>query len=521
MDRYSKGMQDGANPFVDYFSDKSAEMSERQKDIEENIENLREDFDLFFDYIEIPEEDKTFFLEESLRKRKSRKRKATKFNLKLVYQDKKDMEMVTSIKSIMSKCGNGVIVEKYEDYKKNTKGTADCIFFIGNDASEEDDWIEADKIYDYYGCEIKKVEVHGCENILVLHDEKFDFADHKDDFIQYYESQVNKIKSESKETNRMKKALEKREKLKAEKGKISKEVEKWTDSFMDRTVNSKVLDKMEDLAEQEGLIGKIGEIGYGALVIGAVIGSVIVEISGLLYGMIDDSLADAIMESDFKKEIVAEAQRQLLSIKVVEYMERKMLEDVEYDKEQKTNVVKVECTIGNIGSSNIQFVAGNYFSLNYNGVITSSRTTQYDYTTLAPGGQFTTELVFNCPSATRVGDTLNMTMTMENAQIHLGPVPLDAEERSGFAGTYMSSSTSYDTIITVMDNGDGTYNITYVGDALGTHRIYENVSLNEKNKFDIGANTYTWDEVDNILYSYGDLWGETYKTEYYMQNPMK
>lgn len=328
MDRYSKGMQDGANPFVDYFSDKSAEMSERQKDIEENIENLREDFDLFFDYIEIPKEDKTFFLEESLRKRKSRKRKATKFNLKLVYQDKKDMEMVTSIKSIMSKCGNGVIVEKYEDYKKNTKGTADCIFFIGNDASEEDDWIEADKIYDYYGCEIKKVEVHGCENILVLHDEKFDFADHKDDFIQYYESQVNKIKSESKETNRMKKALEKREKLKAEKGKISKEVEKWTDSFMDRTVNSKVLDKMEDLAEQEGLIGKIGEIGYGALVIGAVIGSVIVEIPGLLYGMIDDSLADAIMESVFKKEIVAEAQRQLLSIKVVEYMERKMLEDV-------------------------------------------------------------------------------------------------------------------------------------------------------------------------------------------------
>lgn len=194
---------------------------------------------------------------------------------------------------------------------------------------------------------------------------------------------------------------------------------------------------------------------------------------------------------------------------------------VEYDKEQKTNVVKVECTIGNIGSSNIQFVAGNYFSLNYNGVITSARTTQYDYTTLAPGGQFTTELVFNCPSATRVGDTLNMTMTMENAQIHLGPVPLDAEERSGFVGTYMSSSASYDIIITVMDNGDGTYNITYVGDALGTHRIYENVSLKEKNKFDIGANTYTWDEVDNILYSYGDLWGETYKTEYYMQNPMK
>lgn len=194
---------------------------------------------------------------------------------------------------------------------------------------------------------------------------------------------------------------------------------------------------------------------------------------------------------------------------------------VAYDAEQKTNVVRVECTIGNTGSGDIQFVASNYFSLNYNGVITSARSTQYDYTTLAPGGQFTTELVFNCPSATRAGDTLNMTMAMENAGIHLGPVPLDTEERSGFAGTYMSSSTSYDTIITVMVNGEGTYNITYIADSLGIHRIYENISLDEKNRFSIGDVEYTWDELDNILYSYGDLWGETYKTQYYMQNPMK
>lgn len=196
---------------------------------------------------------------------------------------------------------------------------------------------------------------------------------------------------------------------------------------------------------------------------------------------------------------------------------------VSYDAEQETNVIRVECTIGNTGSSNIQFVASNYFSLNYNGVITNARPTQYDYTTLAPGGQFTTELVFNCPSATRAGDTFNMTLAMENAQIHLGPVPLDTEERSGFAGTYMSSSPSYDTIFTVMENGDGTYNITLVADALEIHCIYENITLNEKNKFTIGDETYTWDEVDNVLYSYGyDTWDEKdYKTIYYMQNPMK
>ena len=87
----------------------------------------------------------------------------------------------------------------------------------------------------------------------------------------------------------------------------------------------------------------------------------------------------------------------------------------------------------------------------------------------------------------------------------------------------MSSSTSYDTIITVMANGNGTYNITYVADALGIHRIYENIALNEKNKFTIGDETYTWDEVDNVLYSYGyDTWDEEdYKTIYYMQNPIK
>lgn len=328
MNRYSKGMQDGAKPFEDYFNVKSEETFQRHKDIEESIESLQETFDLFLDYIEMPEEDKKVFLEESLGKRKNRKKKFHKFNLKLIYQNKEDKEMVENIKSIMSKCGNGVIVERYEDYKKKTIGQADIIFFICSEVTEKNEWIKAEKIYDYYGCEIKKIKVHGCENILILYNEKFDFADHKDDFIHYYESQINKIKRESKETKRMKKALEKRKKLKAEKGKISKEVGKWTDSFMDRTLDSEVMDKMEDLAEQEGLIGKIGEIGYGALVIGAFIGSVIVVIPGLLYGMIDDSLADAIMESDFKTEIVAEAQRQLLSIKVIEYMERKMLEEV-------------------------------------------------------------------------------------------------------------------------------------------------------------------------------------------------
>lgn len=194
---------------------------------------------------------------------------------------------------------------------------------------------------------------------------------------------------------------------------------------------------------------------------------------------------------------------------------------VGYDAEQKMNVIRVKCTIGNTGSSNIQFVAGNYFSLNYNGVITSARPTQYDYTILTPGGEFTTELVFNCPSATRVGDTLNMTMTMENAGIHLGPVPMDEEGIKSFAGTYMSSSTSYDTIITVMDNGNGTYNITYVADALGIHRIHENISLNKKNRFSIGNAEYTWDEIDKTLYYYSDNWDETYKVEYYKQNPLK
>lgn len=190
-----------------------------------------------------------------------------------------------------------------------------------------------------------------------------------------------------------------------------------------------------------------------------------------------------------------------------------------YDKEQKTNVVKVECTIGNIGSSNIQFVAANYFSLNYDGVITSARSTQYDYTTLAPGGQFTTELVFNCPSAKRISDTFNMKMIMENSEIHLAPAPQTEEEQLKFPGVYMKSSPSYDFLYIVTDTGNGTYEIITIDDFWGVS-AYQGITLRENNRFEMGAGDFRWKPNNYEISSYDydeETWGEPYTK----QNPLK
>ena len=190
-----------------------------------------------------------------------------------------------------------------------------------------------------------------------------------------------------------------------------------------------------------------------------------------------------------------------------------------YDKEQKTNVVKVECTIGNIGSSNIQFVAANYFSLNYDGVITSARSTQYDYTTLAPGGQFTTELVFNCPSAKRISDTFNMKMIMENSEIHLAPAPQTEEEQLKFPGVYMKSSPSYDFLYIVTDKGNGTYEIITIDDFWGVS-AYQGITLRENNRFEMGAGDFRWKPNNYEISSYDydeETWGEPYTK----QNPLK
>jgi hypothetical protein len=162
-----------------------------------------------------------------------------------------------------------------------------------------------------------------------------------------------------------------------------------------------------------------------------------------------------------------------------------------YDKKMNTYVV-VACTVTNNTSSNLQFVAANYFSLNNNGVITTAGTTDYDYTTLAPGGSFFTEITFSCPTITRTGDTFSMTMLVENAQIHLGPAPQNDNEINGFPGVYMESSYSFDIIYIITDAGDGTYNIIRVSDALGDVRQYENVELDDKNRFSMGNGKFLW-----------------------------
>lgn len=192
---------------------------------------------------------------------------------------------------------------------------------------------------------------------------------------------------------------------------------------------------------------------------------------------------------------------------------------VAFDKEQQMNVIRVECTIGNTGSSDIQFVASNYFSLDYNGVITSARSTQYDYTTLAPGGEFTTELIFNCPSAKRIGDTFNMKMIMENSVIHLSPAPQTEEEQLKFPGVYMSSSPSYDFLYIVTDTGNGTYEIISIDDFWGVS-AYQGITLSKKNKFEMGAGDFRWrpNHYDIQSYDYDEeAWGEPY----IKKNPLK
>lgn len=190
-----------------------------------------------------------------------------------------------------------------------------------------------------------------------------------------------------------------------------------------------------------------------------------------------------------------------------------------YDEKQNINLVSVQCTIWNNGSDNIQFAASDYFSLNYNGVITNARPTQYDYTTLASGGQFTTELVFDCPSATRTSDTFNMTLIMENTQIHLGPAPQTEEEQSNFSGVYMDSSPSYDFVWIVTDAGNGTYDIISVDDVFGV-RTYQGITLKENNKFKRGNGNFRWKPNKHVIYSYDDI-EETWVESYQKQNPLK
>lgn len=323
MGRYTKGIMDGAKPFENIYDAKAKEMSEKYKDVKGAMEDTQEVVMAVLDLLELPEGERKEFMKSVKKKWSKKKFEPPKYDIKIVFKKEEDQEMVDNLRSAMSSSGHSVSLKEYSDYSRQTYGKADYIFFIDKPEKEIVDWEDADRIYSAYGCEIIKTDINSCKNVLLTYDENYDFDECREDFIQYYRNQLKKIKRESKEAKKAAKALEER-KERERKKQIGKK-EGRLGKHMDSVFNS--LDKMADKMLDWPAMFQVGAaISVLAL---AGISMLVVQLAETMEEVAESlkDLSDKIADSNFDKRFVAEAQRQILAIKMIEFMERQCLEN--------------------------------------------------------------------------------------------------------------------------------------------------------------------------------------------------
>ena len=308
MSRYAKGMKDGAKPFKDYFNDESEKLHQETSNISDSVDALRKDLFDTIDLINMDETQRSEFIEE-IKSRNIKNKKPAKFKINVVYSKKEDEALADNLRVNLHNQENSTQMQLYNDYKKNAH-LNDYTIFIGdsdeliNDSSKE--------LYSEYGM---RIVVNKNNDIIVCYTGKIEDND-REQFITYYTELMKRVK---KENEKLQNAINKRKK---EKIYSDDEMSYQTDKI--RNFASEIQDNAIDTADEIiyktnfwGLIpavflvlaGTAATIGVGLLSIPVAISEIAVK-----------STINGLINSNFDKEFVEAAQKQILLIQLCEYI---------------------------------------------------------------------------------------------------------------------------------------------------------------------------------------------------------
>lgn len=167
--------------------------------------------------------------------------------------------------------------------------------------------------------------------------------------------------------------------------------------------------------------------------------------------------------------------------------------------------------IVNVSGETITFNAGDYFSLNANGIIEQGYSADYDWETISNGAAFSTFVNFYLPNNFSINyDMMYLTMDGQTISFRSDPQYSDLDS---FEGTYRTNNGGL--YYMILNNGDGTYNVVTVSPNVTPNVSIWNTTLYDDNSFYIGDfwdRTLRWDNESGCIID--DFAGHTY----YKQN---
>ena len=184
--------------------------------------------------------------------------------------------------------------------------------------------------------------------------------------------------------------------------------------------------------------------------------------------------------------------------------------------------VNVVCGIQNCSGGVLYFSANKYFELDNNGLISTSVSSDYDYTKLASGTTFTTTVRFMFPeNANMILDY--MMMTVDGEEFILSDKVQEADELSEFYGIYyqvdkntgeLRNDSKY-IVEHVSGNQYMIISLITVNNQLFNLDLYRDnyiyyVNLRTDNTFQmeklLGTDTYRWNPEQHTISGYGDVY---------------
>lgn len=308
---YISGMQDALEPF-----------SEQQNNTADRIHDLQDHFNEIIDCIIWNHDDPEKLIEMLKRKRAG---KPKQFRIAIVYSGKENEDLADVLRKDLNNLKNTCQKMDYRSFVKQGSNIVDYRVYIGNPEKEQEEKCKV--LYKAYGMRI----LQNHNSYIVDYDPKFHFdATNRERFIEYYES----IISESLERSKKAEAALKRRKERMAKsgGSIDPTA---TNAVLDAVIqgSENAIDFWDDkpswmqfaIGIPTALVSIVGTFLTFVLCVPAMISEILLR-----------NTIDNLREADFDSKFVADAQQQILEVKIVDLFRLEQSKDILCEQDGKT-----------------------------------------------------------------------------------------------------------------------------------------------------------------------------------------
>lgn len=308
MSRYAKGMKDGAEPFKGFFDDQSESLHEEMDNIREKVDALGENFKNVFDYLDMDESQRAEFIKE-IKAKNIRNQKPAKFRINIVYSKKEDSDFANNLRKSLHDRGNSSKMQHYNDYKGNAHLNDYTIFMEDPDGLIND---KSKEVYSEYGM---KIVVNKNNDIIVCYNGKIEDKD-REQFITYYTELVKRVNQEN---EKLQNAINKRKKKKIY---SDDELSSQTDKMMNfaSEIQDNAIDAADEILDKTNFVGFIPAVILALAGTVATVGGLLLCIPASISEIAFKSTINGLINSNFDKEFIKEAQKQILLIQLCEFI---------------------------------------------------------------------------------------------------------------------------------------------------------------------------------------------------------